>query len=94
MSDSADCQLSAAEVAALAVAVQERINVLIGQGVPLPLAQMETHYVIGLLEELLGAERSLKVKEWHLSWVDRQLDAVEAQMRIQMLTGLEAAANR
>ncbi|HUO47997.1 MAG TPA: hypothetical protein VMU09_04105 [Acidimicrobiales bacterium] len=88
-----DREMTAAEVAGFALDVQSRINLLIQQGVLLPLGQMENHYVIGLLEELLGAQRSLRVKEWHLSWVDRQLDTVEAQVRMQSLANLEAAAN-
>lgn len=83
--------LTAPEVAALALDVQTRCNNLTAQGVPLPTDQMEHHLIIGLLEELLGPDRSLKVKEWHLSWVDNQLDKVEASLRMGALAGMEGA---
>jgi hypothetical protein len=37
------------------------------------------------LECLVGPEDSERVREWHLVWVEAQLDNVEAQMRARLL---------
>jgi hypothetical protein len=58
---------------------------VLSQGVPLPMAQIENHHLIGLLECFVGPDEALRVREWHLSWVDRQLDIVETQIRRQLL---------
>lgn len=59
----------------------------IGQG--LPMAQIENHHLIGLLECFVGPEEALRVREWHCTWLDRKLDAVEAGLRIQMLGAMQ-----
>ena len=46
---------------------------------------IENHHVLGLVESLVGPDVSLRVREWHLTWVDRQLDNVEAQLRTRLL---------
>ena len=78
-------QLDDAQLVALAVHVQERIAALVGQGVPLPMGQIENHNLVGLLEALAGPELSLRVREWHLTWVDRQLDQAETVLRMRLL---------
>lgn len=77
--------LDDAKLVALSVHINERIQAIVGQGVPLPMAQIENHHLIGLLECFVGPEESMRVREWHLSWVDRQLDALEATLRMRML---------
>jgi hypothetical protein len=79
------------QLVGLSVTISQRVQALLGQGVPLPMQQIENHHLIGLLECFVGPEDSLRVREWHLNWVDRQLDAVEAQVRAQVLQtpGLE-----
>ena len=64
----------------------DRINRLLSQGLPLPVAQIENHYMVGLLEKLLGADESAEVLDWHLDWVNERLDDIEAKMREQMIT--------
>lgn len=78
--------LNDTELLVLNVDIQHRISAMLGQGVPLPMQQIENHHLIGLLECFVGPEESLRVREWHLMWVDRQLDQVDAQIRAQMLT--------
>lgn len=84
--------LDNAQLVGMTLDVQRRIQTLLGQGVPLPMQQIENHHLTGLLECFVGPEESLRVREWHLMWVDRQLDAVEAQMRMQMLGILDRDA--
>lgn len=74
------------EAATRQLQTDDRVNRLLAQGVPLPLAQIENHYVVGLLEKLLGTEESTEVLDWHLEWVNDRLDQIEAQMRAQLLT--------
>jgi hypothetical protein len=76
------------ELVALAVHIQGRVSAMLAQGVPLPMQQIENHHLIGLLECFVGPEESLRVREWHLSWVDRQLDGVEATIRMRMIESL------
>jgi hypothetical protein len=78
-------QLTDEQLVALGEHVSRRMQALLSQGVPLPVAQIENHHLIGLLEAMVGKAKSLRVREWHLSWVDRSLDDVEATMRAQML---------
>jgi hypothetical protein len=78
-------ELSDAELVTLAGSVATRTQAFLSQGVPLPVGQIENHHLLGLLECLIGPEESLTVREWHLTWVDRQLDAVEAQVRTRLL---------
>ena len=66
------------------VDTDQRVNRLLAQGVPLPVAQIENHYIVGLLEKLLGADESAEVLDWHLDWVDARLDEIENQMRLQI----------
>jgi hypothetical protein len=77
--------LDDAQLVALAQHVDRRTQAILAQGVPLPVSQIENHHLIGLLEAMVGKAKSLRVREWHLSWVDRMLDEVEATMRAQML---------
>lgn len=74
------------ELLLLSVDVTRRFQALVSQGVPLPVAQIENHHLLGLLEAMVGPELSMKVREWHLLWLDRQLDNVEAQVRTQLLS--------
>lgn len=74
------------QLGALAEEVNRRVQALLAQGVPLPMQQIETHHLIGLLETLAGPVRSLRVREWHLVWLDRQLDNVEAEMRSRLIS--------
>jgi len=85
-------QLSDPELAALAIDVQSRISALLAQGVPLPMQEIENHHLIGLLECFVGREESLRVREWHLSWVDRMLDQTEAAIRMRMIGLLDTSA--
>ena len=62
-----------------------RIQALLAQGIPIPMAQIENHHLLGLLESLAGAELANNVREWHLLWTDGQLDAIEAEMRLRLL---------
>ena len=77
--------LNDSELVGLTLDIQQRIGALLSQGIPLPMQQIENHHLIGLLECFVGKEQSLRVREWHLTWVDRQLDAVEARMRLELL---------
>jgi hypothetical protein len=87
-------QLDDAQLVAFAAEVDRRTQALLAQGVPLPVAQIENHLLIGLLEQLVGRAKALRVREWHLTWVDRQLDEVEAVMRAQLLqSGLFGGAD-
>jgi hypothetical protein len=78
-------QLDDAQLVELGEHVSRRMAALLSQGVPLPVAQIENHHLVGLLEAMVGKAKSLRVREWHFSWLDRQLDGVEATMRAQML---------
>lgn len=77
--------LDNAQLVGMAVDLQRRAATLAAQGVPLPMAQLENHHLIGLLDCLVGAEESLRVKEWHLMFVDRYFDQIEAEQRIKLL---------
>lgn len=78
-------QLDDEQLATLAADVNRHTQALLAQGVPLPMPQIENHHVIGLLEMFIGRAKSLRVREWHLLWLARQLDEVEAQMRAHLL---------
>jgi hypothetical protein len=78
-------ELSDAELVALAQKVGQRTQALVSQGVPIPIHSVESHHLIGLLESFVGPEESLTVREWHLTWLDRQLDEVERQMRVNLI---------
>lgn len=79
-------RLSDDDLAMLAAEVTRRFQALLAQGVPVPVAQIENHHLLGLLEAMCGPTLSLKVREWHLSWLDRQLDEVEAQVRSHLIS--------
>lgn len=85
-------QLDDTQLVLLTEDVNRRVQALLQQGVPLPMAQIENHHLIGLLEVMVGRAKSLRVKEWHLVWVDAQLDNVETEVRLRMsglLDGVE-----
>lgn len=84
--------LDDAQLVGLAGHIAARIGALLGQGVNLPMQQIENHHLIGLLECFVGPEESMRVREWHLSWLDNKLDAIEAQMRMQVFTSLNGDA--
>lgn len=79
-------ELTDEQLVALDTAVTARTILLMNQGVPVPLELIRSHHLIGLLEAVAGPEISLRVREWHLTWADRQFDKAEAQLRAQMLT--------
>jgi hypothetical protein len=85
-------QLSDPELVGLAFDLQRRAATLAQAGVPLPMQQLENHHLIGLLSVLVGPEDALRVKEWHLSFVDRYFDQIEAEQRIRMLSVLDGQA--
>jgi hypothetical protein len=74
------------QLALLAADADRRVKALLAQGVPLPMSQIESHHLIGLLENFIGRDRSLGVREWHLVWLDRQLDNVEAEVRSHLIS--------
>jgi hypothetical protein len=74
------------QLIALAADADRRVKALLAQGVPLPMAQIESHHLIGLLENFIGRPRSLRVREWHLLWLERQLDNVEAEVRAHLIS--------
>jgi len=78
-------ELDDAQLVALTGNIRARVEALAAQGVALPMAQIENHLLIGLLGCMVGTEESLRVREWHLSWMDRQLDHVESEVRTQLL---------
>lgn len=78
-------ELTDEQLVGLTVMVSQRVATLLGQGVPLPMQEIENHHLIGLLECFVGPEEAMRVREWHLSWLDRRLDAVEAGLRMQLL---------
>lgn len=80
--------LNDGQLVGLALDVQRRVDGLIQQGAPMPMQEIENHHIIGLLECFVGREESLRVKEWHLSWLDRKLDQAEAAMRVHFLQAL------
>lgn len=82
-------ELTDEQLVGLAVDLQCRAAALAQQGAPLPMAQLENHHLIGLLEQLVGREDALRVKEWHLMFVDRYFDQVEAELRMRMLSALD-----
>ena len=82
-------ELSDAELRTLAESMAERTTALLSQGVPLPVQEITNHHLIGLLECVAGPEASLRVREWHLTWVDRMLDQTEAALRAHMIGNLD-----
>ena len=84
-------QLDNAQLVGLLLDVNQRTQRLLAQGANLPMQQIENHHLIGLLECFVGPEESLRVREWHLTWLDRKLDDVEAAIRMQMLGLLDGA---
>jgi hypothetical protein len=85
-------ELDDAQLVALAGHIGARVSALAAQGVALPMQQIENHHLIGLLECFVGPEESLRVREWHCVWLDQKLDAIEAQMRMQVFTSLNGDA--
>jgi hypothetical protein len=77
---------TALEVASRQLQTDDRTNRLLAQGIPLNVMQIENHYIVGLLEKLLGPDEATEVLDWHLDWVNNHFDKVEAQMRERMLT--------
>jgi hypothetical protein len=82
-------QLSDTEVVALAVLCDQRIAALLNQGVAMPMQEIENHHIIGLLEQFIGPHESIRVREWHLTWLDRMLDKAEATARAHVLGALD-----
>jgi hypothetical protein len=82
-------ELDDTELVAFAGEVQNRQTSLLNQGVNLPVPSIETHHLLGLLEAMAGPEVSGRVREWHLMWLDRMFDEVEAAMRVQILGMLD-----
>jgi hypothetical protein len=82
-------ELSDTEVVALAVDVNRRIGTLLQQGAHMPMQEIENHHIIGLLEQFIGPDESMRVREWHLTWLDRKLDEAEAAVRVTMVQGLD-----
>lgn len=82
-------QLDDAQLVGLALEVQGRVSALLSQGVNLPMQQIENHHLIGLLECFVGPDESLRVREWHLSWLDRKLDTIEATIRLGLMADLD-----
>ena len=68
--------------------IGQRVAAFGAQGVALPMQQIENHHLIALLECFVGPEESLRVREFHLTWLDKKLDAIDAQLRMQMLSGV------
>jgi hypothetical protein len=81
--------LSDEQLVGFSVEISRRVQSLLGQGVPLPMQEIENHHLIGLLDCLVGPEDSMRVREWHLSWLDEMLDQVEGQLRARALTVLD-----
>jgi len=81
-------ELTDEQLLALAGNIGARVSALLSQGVNLPMQQIENHHLIGLLECFVGPDESLRVREWHLSWLDNKLDAIEAQMRLSVVESL------
>jgi hypothetical protein len=86
-------ELNDAQLVGLAVHVGQRVSALLAQGVNLPMQQVENHHLIGLLECFVGPEESMRVREWHLTWLDRKLDAVEAAQRMAVFTSVNGDAS-
>lgn len=82
-------QLTDEQLVGLAADLQRRAIALTSSGVDLPMQQLENHHIIGLLEQFIGPEESLRVREWHLTFVDRYFDMREAEMRMRMLSVLD-----
>lgn len=82
-------ELTNAELAALALDVDRRMIAVQQQGAVLPVSSIESHLVIGLIERLVGEDEALAVREWHLTWLDRQLDNLEAQIRQATIANLD-----
>lgn len=78
------------QLVGLAADLQRRAMSIEQSGQPLPMQQLENHHLIGLLECFVGPEEALRVREWHLTFVDRYLDAVEAGMRMRLLAAVDA----
>ncbi len=81
-------ELDDKQLVGLAVDIGQRVSALQSQGLALPMAQIENHHLIGLLECFVGPAESLRVREYHLVWLDGKLDEIEAQMRMQVLADL------
>ena len=73
------------EAANRALQTDERTNRLLAQGVPLNIMQIENHYVVGLLEKLLGPDETTEVLDWHLDWVNERYDQLETKMRTDLI---------
>jgi hypothetical protein len=74
---------------AFAEEMNRRIGALLSQGVPLPISEINDHYIIGLLEIFLGEAESSRVREWHLLWTEEQIDTVETELRMRMIGMLD-----
>jgi hypothetical protein len=74
------------EAASRQLQTDDRTNRLLAQGVPLNVMQIENHYIVGLLEKLLGTDESTEVLDWHLDWVNDRYDQIEAGMRERLLS--------
>jgi hypothetical protein len=91
-------ELTDEQLVGLAVHVGTRVTVVsaaLAQLNPpqsLPMQQIENHHPIALLECFVGPEEALRVREFHLTWVDRMLDQVEAGLRMQAFAVLDGAS--
>jgi hypothetical protein len=81
------------QLVGFSVEISQRVQSILSQGVPLPMQEIENHHIIALLECFIGSEESLRVREFHLSWLDNMLDQVEGQLRARALTMLDHAAD-
>jgi hypothetical protein len=84
-------ELSDVELVGLAGDLQRRAIQLAQQGIEMPMQQLENHHIIGLLEMFIGPEDALRVREWHLTFVDRYFDMREGELRMRMLSVFDKA---
>jgi hypothetical protein len=85
-------ELSDEQLVGLTVEIGRRITSLNERKVLLPMQQIENHHLIGLLECFVGPEDALRVREWHLTWLDRYLDAVDTQERMREFLAIDGAS--
>ena len=84
-------ELSDDELIALTVELARRGNALVSARIPVDLAAIMHHQLVGLLEAIAGQDVAMQVREWHLTWLDRYLDSLEAQQRMAALSIFDGA---
>lgn len=84
-------ELDDKQMVALAVDLARRGEALQSQGIFIDMVAIANHHLIGLLEFLVGEDEADRIKEWHLSFVDRHIDQQEARARAALLTRLDDA---